>query len=222
MPYKLKANFRPDSAAPPRQHHQRGPAQRVAPARHAHRRRRRQQGRGAHAHAAHGEACPGCVGARERARWVREVSAADEDADVEMEEVDDDGEEDESPPVESASPSAASASEDDNASSHDDTSRASDDVVPWPEWDAPAWKGHRFDGDEGWEWKCDGVQDVIFEGETDMRHGIAWHHYEYAGRVRPWDGLIGLIMRPRDRTLGLATFFISGNLVGRDTLRGRG
>ncbi|KAJ7687199.1 hypothetical protein B0H14DRAFT_2846004 [Mycena olivaceomarginata] len=25
---------------------------------------------------------------------------------------------------------------------------------------------------------------------------MAWHHYQYAGRVRPWDGLIGLIMRP--------------------------
>lgn len=76
---------------------------------------------------------------------------------------------------------------------------------------------------------------------------MAWHHYEYAGRVRPWDGLIGLIMRPvnilqlllrfsfspgsyrnanaisflqRDRTLGLATFFISGHLVGRDTFEG--
>ncbi|KAF8155201.1 hypothetical protein K438DRAFT_1862789, partial [Mycena galopus ATCC 62051] len=76
---------------------------------------------------------------------------------------------------------------------------------------------------------------------------MAWHHYEYAGRVRPWDGLIGLIMRPvsvpvylslphpsflfcaytdtmslpqRDRTLGLATFFISGHLAGRDTFEG--
>ncbi|KAJ7687925.1 hypothetical protein B0H17DRAFT_1069251 [Mycena rosella] len=25
---------------------------------------------------------------------------------------------------------------------------------------------------------------------------MAWHHYEYTGRVRPWDGLIGLVMRP--------------------------
>ncbi|KAJ6450607.1 hypothetical protein C8R45DRAFT_117229 [Mycena sanguinolenta] len=177
------------------------------------------------AHAAHDrDVCPGCVGARERARWARArargvggAAAADEDAmeDVDMEDVDvdDDGEE---LPAQSASPSVASAS----TSSEDDTSRAPDDAAPWPEWDAPAWKGHRFDADEGWEWECDGVQDVIFEGETDMRHGMAWHHYEYAGRVRPWDGLIGLIMRPRDRTLGLATFFISGNLVGRDTFEG--
>ncbi|KAF7360677.1 hypothetical protein MVEN_00799400 [Mycena venus] len=92
--------------------------------------------------------------------------------------------------------------------------------APWPEWDDPAWAGHRFDEDEGWEGTCDGVQDVVFTGETDPRHGMAWHHYEYAGRVRPWDGLIGLVMRPRDRTLGLATYFISGHLVGRDTFEG--
>ncbi|KAJ7626479.1 hypothetical protein B0H17DRAFT_1218616 [Mycena rosella] len=72
--------------------------------------------------------------------------------------------------------------------------------------------GHRFADDEGWEDVCDGVQDVVFTGETDPRHGMAWHHYEYAGRVRPWDGLIGLVMRPRDRSLGLATYFISGHL----------
>ncbi|KAJ7659014.1 hypothetical protein B0H17DRAFT_1096320, partial [Mycena rosella] len=49
---------------------------------------------------------------------------------------------------------------------------------------------------------------------------MAWHHYEYAGRVRPWDGLIGLVMRPRDRSLGLATYFISPHLVGRDAFKG--
>ncbi|KAJ7882675.1 hypothetical protein B0H13DRAFT_927143 [Mycena leptocephala] len=90
----------------------------------------------------------------------------------------------------------------------------------WPEWSAPAWAAHRFEDDKGWEGACDGVQDVVFTGETDPRHGAAWHHYEYSGRVRPWDGLIGLVMRPRDRTLGLATYFISGHLVGRDTFEG--
>ncbi|KAF7341757.1 hypothetical protein MSAN_02074500 [Mycena sanguinolenta] len=146
----------------------------------------------------------GCVRARERERWRREVAAgadvaaASADEDVDMEEEDGN-----SLPAESASPSVASvsASEDDNAAD-----------APWPEWNAPAWKAHAFDDDEGWEWHCDGVQDVIFEGETDARHGMAWHHYEYVGRVRPWDGLIGLIMRPRDRTLGLSMFFISGFL----------
>ncbi|KAF7332825.1 hypothetical protein MVEN_02387300 [Mycena venus] len=90
----------------------------------------------------------------------------------------------------------------------------------WSEWDAPAWAAHRFDEDEGWERGCDGVQDVVFEGETDQRHGMAWYHYEFAGRVRPWDGLIGLVMRPRERTLGMPTYFISGHLVGKDTFEG--
>ncbi|KAJ7628900.1 hypothetical protein FB45DRAFT_919492 [Roridomyces roridus] len=90
--------------------------------------------------------------------------------------------------------------------------------VHWPEWDAPAWADHRFD--QGWEAACDGVQDVVFSGETDPVHGAAWHHFEYSGRVRPWDGLIGLIMRPRNRMIGLATYFISGHLVGRDTFEG--
>ncbi|KAJ7692288.1 hypothetical protein B0H17DRAFT_1061713, partial [Mycena rosella] len=49
---------------------------------------------------------------------------------------------------------------------------------------------------------------------------MAWHHYEYTGRVRPWDELIWLVMRPRDRSLGLATSFISGHLVGRDAFEG--
>ncbi|KAF7337317.1 hypothetical protein MSAN_02257000 [Mycena sanguinolenta] len=165
-------------------------------------------------HAAHDvDKCSGCVRARERERWRREVAAAaDEDVDMEEEE------ESSSLPAESASPSATSASEDDNDNASFSQDRTSG--APWPEWDAPAWKAHGFDGDEGWEWHCDGVQDVIFEGETDTRHGMAWHHYEYVGRVRPWDGLIGLIMRPRDRTLGLSTFFISGFLVGRDTFEG--
>ncbi|KAJ7152786.1 hypothetical protein C8R46DRAFT_475686 [Mycena filopes] len=98
----------------------------------------------------------------------------------------------------------------------------------WPEWSAPAWAGHGFEDDAdgeggsdgGWEAACDGVQDVVFAGATDPHHGQAWHHYDFAGRVRPWDGLIGLVMRPRDRTLGLATYFISGHLVGRDTFEG--
>ncbi|KAJ7661024.1 hypothetical protein B0H17DRAFT_1094656, partial [Mycena rosella] len=49
---------------------------------------------------------------------------------------------------------------------------------------------------------------------------MAWHHYECAGRVRSWDGLIGRVMRSRDHSLGLATYFISGHLVGRDAFEG--
>ncbi|KAJ7067769.1 hypothetical protein B0H15DRAFT_935377 [Mycena belliarum] len=79
----------------------------------------------------------------------------------------------------------------------------------WPEWDAPLWAGHRFADDEGCE-ACDGVQDVVFTGATDPRHGMAWHHYEYAGRPLP----------QRNRTLGLATYYISGHLLGRNTFEG--
>jgi hypothetical protein len=43
---------------------------------------------------------------------------------------------------------------------------SSDSSAHWPEWDAPAWAAHRFNEDEGWESCCDGVQDVIFEGEV--------------------------------------------------------
>ncbi|KAJ6617634.1 hypothetical protein B0H10DRAFT_1948146 [Mycena sp. CBHHK59/15] len=82
--------------------------------------------------------------------------------------------------------------------------------------DADAW----WDGWDPLAGACDGVLDVVFTGATDARHGMAWHHYEYTGRVRPWDGLIGILMKPRDASLGLATCFLSGHLVGRDTFEG--
>ncbi|KAK0209134.1 hypothetical protein DFS33DRAFT_1307866 [Desarmillaria ectypa] len=40
---------------------------------------------------------------------------------------------------------------------------------------------------------CTGVQDVIITGKTDDRHGQAWNHYTYYGRVRRWDGMIGIL-----------------------------
>ncbi|KAJ7146660.1 hypothetical protein C8R44DRAFT_973360, partial [Mycena epipterygia] len=120
-----------------------------------------------------GEVCPGCVGGRERERERERArrGAAEEDDDVSLP----------SPP----SSSASSSSQEPPAGSAD-----------WPEWDTRAWAGHRFADDDGWEGACDGVQDVVFTGATDPHHGMAWHHYEYNGRVRPWDGLIGLVMRP--------------------------
>ncbi|KAJ7907532.1 hypothetical protein B0H13DRAFT_691059 [Mycena leptocephala] len=107
-----------------------------------------------------------------------------------------------------ASPRSTSTSTDawhSQDSANLDSPHSQDSADAWPEWSAPAWAAHRFDEDERWEGACDGVQDVVFAGETDPRHGAAWHHYGYSGRVRPWDGLIGLVMRPRDRALGLAT-----------------
>ncbi|KAJ7691429.1 hypothetical protein B0H17DRAFT_1331097 [Mycena rosella] len=190
-------------------------------------------GRGKCRAEAHGEGCPGCVRVDERARWAR-GGGVDGGGDVEMEASPSSDERSSTSQERSSTPSspsqdrtlsAPSSSTDDQTSSpnqdHSPSSRSdSSSLDSWPEWEAPAWAGHRFADDEGWEGACDGVQDVIFTGETDPRHGMAWHHYEYAGRVRPWDGLIGLVMRPRDRSLGLATYFISGHLIGRDTFEG--
>ncbi|KIL71274.1 hypothetical protein M378DRAFT_6075 [Amanita muscaria Koide BX008] len=50
--------------------------------------------------------------------------------------------------------------------------------------------------------QCDGVKDIIVTGTTDYSHGQAWHHYSYYGRVRPWDGLIGILRAPRNALQG--------------------
>jgi len=68
--------------------------------------------------------------------------------------------------------------------------------------------------------KCDGILDIVLVGEvrslparflvcrlrarshphhhsqTDLRHGQAWHHYRFYGRIREWDGLVALIRVP--------------------------
>lgn len=55
---------------------------------------------------------------------------------------------------------------------------------------------------------CTGVQDIIFTGETEERHGDAWCHYLYYGRLRPWDGLIVLVGVPvSNSTLCLSRLF---------------
>ncbi|EJD03492.1 uncharacterized protein FOMMEDRAFT_166890 [Fomitiporia mediterranea MF3/22] len=43
---------------------------------------------------------------------------------------------------------------------------------------------------------CNGVLDVVFTGITEERHGDAWCHYMYYGRLREWDGLIVLVGVP--------------------------
>ncbi|KAJ7728590.1 hypothetical protein DFH07DRAFT_998824 [Mycena maculata] len=40
---------------------------------------------------------------------------------------------------------------------------------------------------------CNGIQDIIFTGATDTRHGAAWNHFEFFGRLRAWDGMIGIL-----------------------------
>lgn len=43
---------------------------------------------------------------------------------------------------------------------------------------------------------CPGVIDIILTGSTDPRHGAAWNPYIYTGRVRLYDGLIGILRTP--------------------------
>ena len=68
---------------------------------------------------------------------------------------------------------------------------------------------------DGWElaWNegdCHGVQDIAFTGLTETRHGDAWCHYMYYGRLRTWDGLIVLVGVPVSSSLRLPfTFFVS-------------
>lgn len=54
---------------------------------------------------------------------------------------------------------------------------------------------------DGWETTieegaCNGVLDIAFTGLTEARHGDAWCHYMYYGRLRAWDGLIVLVGVP--------------------------
>lgn len=126
-------------------------------------------------HPAHDtDECPECERGRERERWARGVAQAGsasgsgsvissyssgggrENAELEKEEPSDSGS------SHSMVSDSGSSSQEGVSSSEEHTS--SD--APWPEWDAPAWAAHRFDEDDSWEGGCDGVQDVVFEGEV--------------------------------------------------------
>ncbi|KAF9447852.1 hypothetical protein P691DRAFT_670651 [Macrolepiota fuliginosa MF-IS2] len=66
--------------------------------------------------------------------------------------------------------------------------------------------------------QCDGVRDIIFSGTTDRRHALAWNDHTFYGRVRPWDGLIGILRLsnwPRPNPV-----FFYGYLVGDETFVG--
>jgi len=43
---------------------------------------------------------------------------------------------------------------------------------------------------------CNGIQDIIVVGETDGRHGAAWNHFKFHGRVRAYDGMVGVLRTP--------------------------
>ncbi|KAF9237060.1 hypothetical protein BU15DRAFT_49217 [Melanogaster broomeanus] len=62
--------------------------------------------------------------------------------------------------------------------------------------------------------KCDGIRDIVLVGETDMRHGHAWHHYKFYGRVREWDGLVALIRIPVMNPHVLGVWIFTGYVIG--------
>jgi len=62
---------------------------------------------------------------------------------------------------------------------------------------------------------CDGVRDVYVVGRTDGRHRDAWGDYEFYGRVREWDGLIGVVRKPKGNPEAeRGCLFFYGYLVG--------
>ncbi|OAX41019.1 hypothetical protein K503DRAFT_736495 [Rhizopogon vinicolor AM-OR11-026] len=66
--------------------------------------------------------------------------------------------------------------------------------------------------------KCNGVLDIALVGETDYKHGQAWNHYRFYGRVREWDGLVALVRIPAQpqhlTAQGLGVWVFSGYIVG--------
>ncbi|KAG1725395.1 hypothetical protein EDB19DRAFT_1644065, partial [Suillus lakei] len=71
--------------------------------------------------------------------------------------------------------------------------------------------------------KCNGVLDIALVGETDFKHGQAWNHYRFYGRVREWDGLVALVRipaHPHPTTQGLGVWVFSGYIVGGNNFVG--
>ncbi|KAH9950972.1 hypothetical protein B0H21DRAFT_776357 [Amylocystis lapponica] len=66
---------------------------------------------------------------------------------------------------------------------------------------------------------CNGIQDIIVTGETLPRHGQAWHHFRFYGRVRKWDGLIAIVRVPA-QIPELGTFIFRGYIVANQNFVG--
>jgi len=66
--------------------------------------------------------------------------------------------------------------------------------------------------------ECTGVGDVLLSGETGPRHAV-WQQYTMYGRVRPWDGLIG-ILRSSNVNNTTNNIFIFGYIVGEHNFVG--
>jgi hypothetical protein len=62
------------------------------------------------------------------------------------------------------------------------------------------------------------LRPLTARAQTDDAHGLAWHAYDYHGRVRPWDGLVTLVRVPRDRRQG--RLVLRGYVVGGTTFVG--
>jgi hypothetical protein len=59
--------------------------------------------------------------------------------------------------------------------------------------------------------------DTIITGSMDERHSEAWGNFAYYGRVRPWDGLVGILrIGTRDENAGNRFFFYGYVYGGRN------
>ncbi|KAG2066681.1 hypothetical protein BDR04DRAFT_1121022 [Suillus decipiens] len=103
----------------------------------------------------------------------------------------------------------------------DDVFRQRDDEAMDEDADSePAFASDDDESDEEYcvERQCNGVLDIALVGETDFKHGQAWNHYKFYGRVREWDGLVALVRIPAQQylhpTAGLGLWVFSGYIVG--------
>ncbi|KAJ3733312.1 hypothetical protein DFJ43DRAFT_995509 [Lentinula guzmanii] len=59
---------------------------------------------------------------------------------------------------------------------------------------------------------CNGIRDVLITGNTDPRHAAAWGNWVWKGRVRKWDGMVGLV-RSANNGVSINLFLSSWTLL---------
>lgn len=119
------------------------------------------------------DTCPGCIARENEARKIRmETPQGMDDVQADME--------------------AENGDEEDEAGRSDESEEGMTDE------DEDAWAntGLGRKSSHNVIEPCPGVLDVLLTGSTDPRHGAAWHPYIYTGRVRLYDGLIGILRTP--------------------------
>ncbi|KAJ3726400.1 hypothetical protein DFJ43DRAFT_567771 [Lentinula guzmanii] len=52
---------------------------------------------------------------------------------------------------------------------------------------------------------CNGIRDVLITGNTDPRHAAVWGNWVWKGRVRKWDGMVGLVRSANNGPNGIST-----------------